>query len=55
MQDVPPNGRRASFRADHHERSEVGGAEADGLVNVKNRKDFTFQKKKTLTSYEYVR
>jgi len=26
-------GSRASFRADHHERSEVGGAEAEGLVN----------------------
>jgi hypothetical protein len=23
----------ASFRADHHERSEVGGAEAEGLAN----------------------
>src|SRR6266436_492453 len=26
-------GDRASFRADHHERSEVGGAKAEGLVN----------------------
>src|SRR5712691_5859216 len=26
-------GNRASFRADHHERSEVGGAKAEGLVN----------------------
>ena len=26
-------GSRASFRADHHERSEVGGAEAEGLAN----------------------
>src|ERR1700730_6391535 len=26
-------GNRARFRADHHERSEVGGAEAEGLAN----------------------
>src|ERR1700688_2400730 len=26
-------GSRARFRADHHERSEVGGAEAEGLAN----------------------
>src|SRR6202030_1550277 len=26
-------GNRASFRADHHERSEVSGAEAEGLTN----------------------
>src|ERR1700674_1604382 len=27
------SGSRAGFRADHHERSEVGGAEAEGLAN----------------------